>query len=137
MVSNILQNRGNLFLTLRIDVFRTNRTDITINDTSSYLDLSPLYGNNLEDQTNMRTFKDGKLKPDCYNERRILALPPGVSVLLIMFNRFHNNAAEQLAGINEGGRFDLKINHRDPDRENAKRKAEETREEELFQTARL
>jgi len=85
----------------------------------------------------MRTFKDGKLKPDCYNEKRILAFPPGVSVLLIMFNRFHNFAAEQLAGINEGGRFDPKINHRDPDREGAKRRAEEAREEELFQTARL
>ncbi|KAF8454382.1 heme peroxidase [Terfezia claveryi] len=119
------------------DVFRTNRTDISINDTSSYLDLSPLYGNNLEDQKKMRTFKGGKLKPDCYNEKRILAFPPGVSILLVMFNRFHNHAAEQLAGINEGGRFDLKINHRDPDREGAARRAEEAREEELFQTARL
>lgn len=119
------------------DLFRTNRQDFSINDASSYLDLSPLYGNNLEDLNNMRTFKDGKLKPDCFCEKRILAFPPGVSVLLVMFNRFHNYAAEQLAGINEGGRFDLKINPRNPNREEAKRKAIEEREEELFQTARL
>ena len=85
----------------------------------------------------MRTFKDGKIKPDCYSEKRLIAFPPGVGVILIMFNRFHNYAVEQLAGINEGGRFDLKINHRDPDKEGAKKKAIEMRDEELFQTGRL
>lgn len=120
-----------------IDIFRTNRQDGSINDASSYLDLSPLYGNNAEDLSNVRAFKDGMLKPDCFSEKRVLAFPPGVSVILVMFNRFHNYVAEQLAGINEGGRFDLKINHRDPDREGAKKRAEVAREEELFQTARL
>ncbi len=74
--------------------------------TSSYLDLSPLYGDTQEDQNNIRTFKDGKLKPDCFAEHRLLSFPPGCGVILIMFNRFHNYVVDQLATINEGGRFD-------------------------------
>jgi hypothetical protein len=87
------------------DVFRTNRTDFNISDTSSYLDLAPLYGSNQDEQDMMRTFKDGKIKPDCFSEKRILGFPPGVGVLLIMFNRFHNYVVEQLAVIDENGRF--------------------------------
>jgi hypothetical protein len=126
-----------MIITSDPDLFRTNRVDVNINDTSSYLDLSPLYGCNDADLKNMRTFKDGKLKPDCFSAKSLLAFPPGVGVILIMFNRFHNYAVEQLAGINENGRFDLKINHRDPDREGAKQRAIVAREEELFQTGRL
>ena len=87
------------------DIFRTNRTDFNISDTSSYLDLAPLYGSNQEEQDAMRTFEDGKIKPDCFSEKRILGFPPGVGVLLIMFNRFHNHVVEQLALIDENGRF--------------------------------
>ena len=71
------------------DIFRTNGSDFNISDTSSYLDLAPLYGSSQEEQDAMRTFKDGKIKPDCFSEKRILGFPPGVGVLLIMFNRFH------------------------------------------------
>jgi len=71
--------------------------DYTINKTSSYLDLSPLYGRNLEEQTAMRSFRNGLLKPDCFSSKRILGFPPGVGVMLIMFNRFHNYAVTQLA----------------------------------------
>lgn len=78
-----------------VDLFRTNRDDPNISDASSYLDLSPLYGNNIADQKEIRTFKDGKIKPDAFSEKRLLAFPPGVSVLLIMFGRFHNYVAEQ------------------------------------------
>lgn len=77
------------------DLFRTNRLDPNISDTSSYLDLSPLYGNNKDDQASVRTFKDGKLKKDAFAEKRLLAFPPGVSVFLIMFSRWHNHVAEQ------------------------------------------
>ena len=119
------------------DLFRTNRKDVTISDTSSYLDLSPLYGNNEDDQKKMRTFQDGKLKPDCYSEKRLLAFPPGVGTILIMFNRFHNYAVEQLAAINEGGRFDVKPDYHNPDREAARKEAVIKREEVLFQTGRL
>ncbi len=59
-----------------------------MSQTSSYLDLSPLYGDTQEDQDQIRTFKDGKLKPDCFSEQRLLGFPPGCGVLLIMFNRF-------------------------------------------------
>lgn len=73
--------------------------------TSSYLDLSPLYGNSQEQQNSVRTFKDGLLKPDCFYEPRVLGFPPGVSVFLLCFNRFHNYVVAQLAQINEGGKF--------------------------------
>ena len=49
---------------------------------SSYLDLSPLYGDVQADQDNIRTFKDGKLKPDCFSEERILGMPPACGVIL-------------------------------------------------------
>lgn len=76
----------------------------------------------------MRTFKDGKLKPDCFSEKRLLLLPPGVGALLIMFNRFHNYVVEQLALINEGDKFKPK-----DDSNESKKKCDEL----LFQTGRL
>ncbi|KAI9838713.1 MAG: hypothetical protein M1838_004543 [Thelocarpon superellum] len=87
------------------DLFHTSHENSAISETSSYLDLSPLYGNIEEEQQKMRTFKDGKIKPDCFAEKRLLGFPPGVSCMLIMFNRFHNYVVEQLALINESGRF--------------------------------
>lgn len=87
------------------DLFQTDPDNYNINLTSSYLDLSPLYGRNWEEQKQMRTFKDGKLKPDCFSSKRILGFPPGTAVLLVMFNRFHNYVVTQLASINENGRF--------------------------------
>jgi hypothetical protein len=65
--------------------------------TSSYLDLAPLYGSNWEEQKTMRTFKDGKIKPDCFSEKRLLGFPPGVGALVIMYNRMHNYIVTQLA----------------------------------------
>lgn len=111
------------------DLFQTDRKDSSISLTSSYLDLSPLYGNNQEEQDSVRTFRDGKLKPDCFSTKRILGFPPGVGVMLIMFNRFHNYIATQLAEINEGGRFTK------PDESNSPAYA--TWDNDLFQTARL
>ncbi|PYI02221.1 heme peroxidase [Aspergillus sclerotiicarbonarius CBS 121057] len=87
------------------DLFQTDRNDYTVSLTSSYLDLAPLYGNNQDEQDMVRSFKDGKLKPDCFSSKRVLGFPPGVGVLLLMFNRFHNYVVENLATINEGGRF--------------------------------
>ena len=80
------------------DLFQTNHHDFSISQTSSYLDLSTLYGDTQEDQDQIRTFKDGKLKADCFSEARLLGFPPGCGVLLIMLNRFHNYIVEQLAG---------------------------------------
>ncbi|CCU79145.1 unnamed protein product [Blumeria hordei] len=87
------------------DIFRTDHADFNISLTSSYLDLAPLYGSNQEEQDNIRVFKDGRIKPDCFSEKRVLGFPPGVGVMLIMFNRFHNYVVMQLAAINENGRF--------------------------------
>ena len=111
------------------DIFRTNHRDFGISDTSSYLDLAPLYGSNETEQSRVRTFQNGMLKPDCFAEVRLLSFPPGVGVLLIMFNRFHNHVAEHLVSINENGRFDK------PSPQN--RKTPEQYENDIFQTARL
>ncbi|KAF8540122.1 heme peroxidase, partial [Trichophaea hybrida] len=112
------------------DVFRTNRKDPTISDTSSYLDLSPLYGKNLEEVNEIRTLVGGRIKPDTFAEKRLLGLPPGICVMLVMYSRFHNHVVEKLATINEGGRFSL--NPRLP-----KEAAEKKQDEDLFQTGRL
>ncbi|KAI9681280.1 MAG: hypothetical protein M1817_002563 [Caeruleum heppii] len=112
------------------DLFHTShdREDgYSISKTSSYLDLAPLYGSNEEDQKSLRTFHDGKIKPDSFCEKRLLGFPPGVGCLLIMFNRFHNYIVEQLAIINEGGRFTKPADA-------AKRSKYD---EDLFQTGRL
>ncbi|PLB54999.1 heme peroxidase [Aspergillus steynii IBT 23096] len=111
------------------DLFQTDRDDGTTSVTSSYLDLSPLYGNNSDEQSLVRTFKDGKLKPDCFSSRRALGFPPGVCVILIMFNRFHNHVVDELASINENGRFTK------PDELNVKEYAKY--DNDLFQTGRL
>lgn len=115
------------------DLFRTDHKDFRNSQTSSYLDLSPLYGSIEEEQRQMRTFRDGKLKPDCFSEKRLMNFPPGVGCLLIMFNRFHNHVVTELALINENGRFTK------PE-EGKKRKhgrSWEQYDEDLFQTARL
>ncbi|EGC43242.1 fatty acid oxygenase [Histoplasma capsulatum var. duboisii H88] len=121
----VLPDPGTLFDNL----FRTDRDDYTRSLTSSYLDLAPLYGSNQEEQNTVRTFKDGKLKPDCFSEKRILGFPPGVGVLLIMFNRFHNYVVENLALINQDNRF--------PKPAEASGKAYAKYDNDLFQTGRL
>ncbi|KAF4595798.1 heme peroxidase [Ophiocordyceps camponoti-floridani] len=116
------------------DIFETNSQNPSINNASSYLDLSPLYGKTKESVDSMRTFKDGKIKPDSFAERRLIAIPPGVCVMLVMFNRFHNYIADNLAEINDTNRFpkpgtDLKGE--------AASEAWRKYDEDLFQTARL
>ncbi|KAF1994656.1 heme peroxidase [Amniculicola lignicola CBS 123094] len=117
------------------DIFRTNRVDPNISDTSSYLDLAPLYGSNRKEQEQVRTMELGKLWPDTFHERRLLAQPPGVNVMLVMYSRFHNHVADILYKINEGNRFpepDTKVLL--PDELAA---AKKKLDEDLFQTARL
>ena len=74
--------------------------------------------------------KDGLLKPDTFSEHRLLGFPPGVSALLITFNRFHNYVAAELKHINEGERFSPspRLDTEEAEREVDKR---------LFNTARL
>lgn len=91
------------------DIFRTNDRDKNISDTSSYLDLSPLYGFTDEMQRKVRDdkYKLGLLKPDTFAEDRLLRQPPGVCIMLVMYNRYHNYAATQLRRINENGKFSV------------------------------
>jgi linoleate 10R-lipoxygenase len=72
-------------------VFRTSHKDVSINETSSYLDLTPLYGNN-EKKLNEIRVRDGRglILPDTFAEDRLLLLPPAVCVLLVLFSRNHN-----------------------------------------------
>lgn len=118
-----------------MDLFWTDWRDMTKNKTSSYLDLSPLYGSNQEMQDSIRTFQDGMLKPDAFADKRLNGMPPGVCVLLIMFNRFHNHVATNLAAINEGGRFTKPSAPNNGDEKVAA--AWKKYDNDLFQTARL
>lgn len=112
------------------DLFRTCRWDKTKTKTSSYLDLAPLYGCDQSEQDLMRTFKDGKIKPDCFSSKRVLGFPPGVGAMLIMFNRYHNYIVDQLASINEANRFTKP-------KDGADKTAYTKYDNDLFQTARL
>ncbi|KAF7545463.1 hypothetical protein G7Z17_g9144 [Cylindrodendrum hubeiense] len=91
------------------DIFRTNASDKNISDSSSYLDLSPLYGFTEGMQRSVRDdkYKLGLLKPDCFAEDRLLRQPPGVCIMLVMYNRYHNYAATQLRRINENNKFSV------------------------------
>ena len=112
------------------DLFKTSARAPQNSGTSSYLDLGPLYGSSEEEQSQIRTFRDGKIKPDSFCESRILSMPPGAGIILIMFNRFHNEAVEQLATINEQHRFTKPSNPGDKD-------ALSRYDNDLFQTGRL
>ena len=112
------------------DLFRTDRWDHTKTKTSSYLDLAPLYGCDQTEQDAIRTFKNGRIKADCFSSKRILGFPPGVGAMLIMFNRFHNYVVDQLASINEAGRFTKP-------KDDADKPANTKYDNDLFQTGRL
>ncbi|KAK0467084.1 linoleate diol synthase [Desarmillaria tabescens] len=111
-------------------VFRTSHTDISINETSSYVDLAPLYGHNQAAQDKVRK-RDGygKLHKDVFAEDRLMLLPPAVCVLLVLFSRNHNYIAQKLHEINEHDTFVDPSTLSEEDRLK--------QDEELFQTARL
>ncbi|KAL2753091.1 hypothetical protein ACRALDRAFT_2044747 [Sodiomyces alcalophilus JCM 7366] len=117
------------------DIFRTSRTDMNKTDTSSYLDLAPLYGSSLKDQLEVRTMKHGKLKPDTFHEKRLLGQPAGVNVMLVLYSRFHNYVCDVLLQINENGRFTLACG--DDASPEQKAQAAAKQDHDLFNTARL
>ncbi|KAI8623543.1 heme peroxidase [Xylariaceae sp. FL1651] len=117
------------------DIFRTSRTDMNKSDTSSYLDLAPLYGSSLRDQLEIRTMKEGKLKPDTFHEKRLLGQPAGVNVMLVLYSRFHNYVADVLLKINENGRFTLACPADAKPEDKARAVAKQ--DHDLFNTARL
>jgi linoleate 10R-lipoxygenase len=130
-VSSIFFNWASLVIH---DLFQTDHHDYSISKTSSYLDLSILYGDTQEDQNQMRTFKDGQIKPDCFAEERLLAFPPACGTMLIMLNRFHNYVVGQLALINENGRFTKPLDKLTGEKAEA---AWKKHDNDLFQTGRL
>ncbi|KAI4619430.1 uncharacterized protein J4E87_007319 [Alternaria ethzedia] len=87
------------------ECFQTSRTDPWINETSSYVDLSTLYGNTEKEQHRVRTYKDGLIYPDSIASERIMMMPPGVVAVLLMFSRNHNHVAESLLSVNEDGKY--------------------------------
>ncbi|KAJ7442287.1 linoleate diol synthase [Mycena latifolia] len=111
-------------------VFRTSHKDVNINETSSYVDLSPLYGHNQEAQDKVRNKGTGLglLFPDVFADR-LLLLPPAVCVILVLFSRNHNYIAKKIYEINERGTY------QDPKTLSGEKLR--AQDEELFQTARL
>lgn len=73
-------------------LFRTNPRDFTKNNTSSYLDLSILYGINQDQQDSVRDKELGRgfLYPDAFAEDRLILVPPAASALLVILSRNHN-----------------------------------------------
>jgi linoleate 10R-lipoxygenase len=73
-------------------LFRTNPRNPNINDTTSYLDLSPLYGINQQQQDLVRNKVEGRgyLWKDAFAEDRLILVPPAASALLVIFSRNHN-----------------------------------------------
>ncbi|KAI0291817.1 linoleate diol synthase [Russula brevipes] len=117
-------------------VFRTSHRDVNINETSSYVDLAPLYGNNEETLNKLRV-GDGRglLLPDTFAEDRLMLLPPAVCVLLVLFNRNHNYIANKLLEINERTTYQNPDDIPSNDTERQKKIA--IQDEDIFQTARL
>ena len=72
------------------DIFNTNPDGVS-NATSSYLDLSILYGTS-EAQVNSIRQKDGtgRLWNDVFADNRLLFMPPAVCSLLVLLSRNHN-----------------------------------------------
>ena len=72
------------------DIFNTSPDGVT-NATSSYLDLSVLYGTS-EAQVDSIRRKDGtgRLWDDVFADNRLLFMPPASCVLLVLFSRNHN-----------------------------------------------
>lgn len=87
------------------ECFQTSRTNPWVNETSSYVDLSTLYGNTGEEQKRVRTYTNGAIYPDSIASERIMLMPPGVIAVLMMFSRNHNSVAESLLSINEDGQY--------------------------------
>ncbi len=87
------------------ECFQTSRTDAWINETSSYVDLSTIYGNTGVEQKRVRTYQNGLIFPDSIASERIMMMPPGVVAVALLFSRNHNTIANNLLTINEDGKY--------------------------------
>lgn len=103
------------------DTFETRLTGVT-----QYVDLSTLYGNNLEEQLKIRCLDgSGRIQPDAsesspslhfekavltpmgpqVSSPRILLLPPASVAILVLFSRNHNDIADTLRQLNERRKY--------------------------------
>lgn len=64
------------------ECFQTNREQPWINDTSSYVDLSTLYGNTEKEQPRVRTYNNGLIYPDSVASERIMMVRDYQSMLM-------------------------------------------------------
>ncbi|KZT61364.1 heme peroxidase [Calocera cornea HHB12733] len=115
-------------------VFDTNRENWGINDTSSYVDLTPLYGNtvsktNAPPEALRRLDGTGRLHEDVFGDGRLLFMPPATAVLLVLLCRNHNFIAEKILNINERGAY-----QNPPSSDEAVRRAQD---DEIYERARL
>ncbi|KAH9854311.1 heme peroxidase [Lenzites betulinus] len=112
-------------------LFRTDPRDMTKNNTTSYLDLSILYGTSQDEQDAVRDRASGRglLYPDAFSEDRLVFVPPAATALLVLFSRNHNYIAEMLLRLNERGRWT------DPVPQDEAKRA--LQDEEIFQIARM
>ncbi|KAG1733869.1 heme peroxidase [Suillus paluster] len=87
-------------------IFDTNSLDSTVNNASSYLDLSIVYGHNDEQVDSIRK-KDGTghIWEDVFADKRLLFMPPSVGALAVLFSRHHNYIASKILSLNERGKF--------------------------------
>ncbi|KIJ37088.1 hypothetical protein M422DRAFT_232076 [Sphaerobolus stellatus SS14] len=112
-------------------LFRTSRDNSSINDTSSYLDLSPLYGVDAKEQETVRKFAGtGMLYEDTFADRRLLGMPPATPALLVVFNRNHNFIAKRILEIDEQNKYSKDLF---PNDETARKR----QDDEIFNRARL
>ncbi|KAF9492298.1 heme peroxidase [Pleurotus eryngii] len=110
-------------------LFRTDRKDVSINNASSYLDLSLVYDQADQDKVRDKDQGRGLLYPDTFHEERLIFLPPATSALLVLFSRNHNYIADKILKINERKRWT------DPPPTDPAARA--LQDEEILQTARL
>ncbi|ORY87395.1 heme peroxidase, partial [Leucosporidium creatinivorum] len=124
----------NFATTIIHSCFQTSLADPNINEASSYLDLSIIYGNNQDEQNKVRTGKLGLMHPDVVSSSRLFLMPAAVTTLAVVFTRNHNLIAEKLLAINEGDRPDV-VKYKEDTEKDPKGLVQQ--DEDLFQTARL
>ncbi|KAJ3806797.1 heme peroxidase, partial [Lentinula lateritia] len=89
-------------------IFNTKPQNPTVNNNSSYLDLSVLYGSSEKEVQSVRRKDDegrpdgtGRLYEDVFADSRLLLMPPAACALLVVFSRNHNFVAQRILQINE------------------------------------
>ncbi|KAI5479247.1 hypothetical protein MNV49_003941 [Pseudohyphozyma bogoriensis] len=118
------------FATCVHECFQTNVRDQSINDTTSYVDLSTLYGNNEKEQDSIRT-KNGKgtIHNDSLACARLMFMPASVIGVMILFSRNHNHIASRLLQINEKQWYSQDVSKLSPE-------DQLKQDEDIFQKAR-